>query len=69
MLGVRCLLDLVVSLVGETNAEHANFVSVSGRHIDGCFDESLPLLDHRAKLVSEISTVQQVVIQSQVGSS
>lgn len=52
-LGVGGLLDLAVGLLlGESNNEHSQVVSVGGFGIDSALDHGLPFLDHTAHLVS-----------------
>jgi len=50
-LSVGGLLDLVGSSLGESNREHSKEVSVGGLDIDVSFNQSLPLLDERSKLI------------------
>ena len=58
-LGVSGLLDLVLSSLGEANAEEAKFVSVGGGAIDVSLDLGLPLLDDGALLVTgQLHTVE-----------
>ena len=51
-LSVGGLLDLVLSSLGETNAEKSELVSVSGSTINVSFDLGLPLLDDGALFVT-----------------
>lgn len=51
-LGVASLLQLIVLLLGESNAEHADNVSVGGTAVDVGLDDGLLLLDEGAKLVA-----------------
>ena len=58
-LGVSGLLDLILSSLGETNAEEAKFVSVGGGAIDVGLDLGLPLLDDGALFVTgQLHTVE-----------
>ena len=50
-LGIRGFLNLVISLVSESNAEESHFITISGGHIRKCFDQGLPFLNHRAQFV------------------
>jgi len=51
-LSVGGLLDLVGALVGVADAEYAELVAVGGGHVNVAGDHSLPLLHHRAHLVT-----------------
>ena len=51
-LGVACLLDLVVLLLREGDAEHAHDVPVRGPGVDVRLDDALLLLDEAAQLVA-----------------
>ena len=51
-LSVGGLLDLVGALVGVADAEDAELVAVGGGHVNVAGDHSLPLLHHRAHLVT-----------------
>ena len=58
-LRVGGFLDLVLSLLGESDAEKSQFVAVGGGDVDVGFDFRLPLLDHGALLVaSEFHAVE-----------
>jgi hypothetical protein len=58
-LGVRSLSNLAFLLSGESNAEHSEFITIGGSDGSVAFNESLPLVDERAKLVSgHIHTVE-----------
>jgi len=58
-LGVRSLLDLILSLLSEANAEKSERVSVARFHIDTSLDHRLPLLDHGTGLVrGEVHAVE-----------
>jgi hypothetical protein len=51
-LGVTSLLELIILLFCEGNAEHADDVSISSTAVDVCFDDTLLLLDEGAELVT-----------------
>mmetsp|Transcript_14761 Transcript_14761/g.44455 ORF Transcript_14761/g.44455 Transcript_14761/m.44455 type:complete len:227 (+) Transcript_14761:463-1143(+) len=51
-LGVASLLELVLGLLGEADAEHAQDVAIRGAHVAAGLDERLPLADDRADLVA-----------------
>ena len=51
-LGVARLLDLVLSLFGESDAKDAHNVAIGRLDVDTGFDERLPLFDERAELVA-----------------
>ena len=58
-LGVRGLGDLLVAALGESNAEHAEDVAVSGLDVTPGFDQGVPLLDEGAQLVAgQVHTVE-----------
>jgi len=58
-LGVGGLLDLVLSSLGEANAEEAELVTVSGGAVNMGLDLGLPLLDDGALLVTgQLHTVE-----------
>lgn len=58
-LGVGGLLDLVVSLLGESNSEEAEEVAVGRANVDVSFDESLPFSHQGAELVrGEVHAVE-----------
>jgi len=58
-LSVGSFLDLVLSLLGEADAEEAKSVSVARFHIDASLDHGLPLLDHGPGLVrGEVHSVE-----------
>ena len=59
-LGVAGGLGLLVTLLlGETNAEHAENIAISGAHINKGLDKSLPLSDEGAQLVaSDVHAVE-----------
>ncbi len=50
-LGVAGALDLVLALLGEGDAEHAQHVAVGGLHVHVGLDQRLPLADQGAQLV------------------
>jgi hypothetical protein len=51
--------DLSRSFLGESDAERADDVSVGGLSLDKSLNETVPLLDHRASLVTgDIHTVE-----------
>jgi len=50
-LGVRGLLDLVLPLLGESNAGDTKRVGVAGFDVHASFDHRLPFLHHRSGLV------------------
>lgn len=52
VLGVRGLADLVGALLGEAHAKETQEVAVRGLHVHVSLDHGLPLLDHRAHLVT-----------------
>lgn len=57
--GIRRLLDLVWSSLGEGNGEDAEKIVVGGLDNNVALDESLPLADERAELVrSEVHAVE-----------
>jgi len=57
--GVGGLLDLVLSALGESNAEQAEEVVIGGLDDDVGFDQGLPLADERAQLVGgEVEAVE-----------
>lgn len=51
-LGVTCLLELIVLLLGESDAEHADDVTVGGTGINVGLNDRLLLLDEGAKLIT-----------------
>ena len=58
-LGISGLLDLILSSLGEANAEEAKFVTVGGGAIDMSLDLGLPLLDDGALFVTgQLHTVE-----------
>ena len=58
-LGVAGSFDLSGSLLGESNAEHSDEVSIVGFGLDVSLDERVPLFDHGASLVSgDVHTVE-----------
>ena len=58
-LGVASLLELIILLLGEGNAEHADNVSVGGTAVNVGLDDGLLLLDEGAKLVTgHVHTVE-----------
>ena len=60
VLSVAGLLVLVGLLAGETNAEDAELVTVGGVDFNIALNESLPLLDHGAELVTgNVHTVEE----------
>lgn len=60
VLSVAGLLVLVSLLAGETDAEHTELVTVGGVDFNIALNESLPLLDHRAELItSDVHTVEE----------
>ena len=61
-LGVAGLLELVLALLGEANAEQAHAVTVGGHHIGVRLNKGLPLAHHGAKLVCcEIHALLQLI--------
>ena len=57
--GVGSFLDLLADPLGESKTEHSEKISVSGFDIDVSLDQSLPLSDERAELVSgQVHTVE-----------
>lgn len=52
VLGITCFLHLHVLLLGESNTEHSQEITICGSYINISLYQSLPLLDHGAKLVS-----------------
>ena len=60
VLSVASLLVLVGLLAGESDAEHAELVTVGGVHFNIALNESLPLLDHGAELIaSNVHSVEE----------
>jgi len=58
-LGVTSLLELVILLLGEGNAEHADNVSVRGTGVNIGLNNTLLLLDKRAQLITgHVHTVE-----------
>ena len=58
-LGVAGSFDLSGSLLGESNAEHSDEVSIVGFGLDVSLDERVPLFDHGASLISsDVHTVE-----------
>jgi hypothetical protein len=58
-LSITGSFDLTRSFLGESNAERADNVSVSGLGLNKSLNETVPLLDHRASLVTgDIHTVE-----------
>jgi hypothetical protein len=58
-LGVAGSLDLLAVAAGEGDGEHANEVAVLSASLDEGLDQSVPLLDERAELVtSNVHTVE-----------
>jgi hypothetical protein len=51
-LGVASGLDLLLSLLGEGDAEHTEDVAIEGLSLDEGLDEGVPLLDHGATVIS-----------------
>lgn len=51
-LGITCLLHLKLLLLGETNTEHPQKISISGLNINMSLDHGLPFLDHGAQFVA-----------------
>lgn len=52
VLGIASGLDLSVGSLGEGQAENSQNVSIGGLGLHESLDEGVPLLDHRARLVS-----------------
>jgi len=50
--GITSLLELIILLLGESDAEHAHDVPISSSHIHVSLDDALLLLDEGAKLVA-----------------
>jgi len=50
-LSVRGLLDLILSLLSESDAEETQSIAVARFHVHASFDHRLPLLHHRSGLV------------------
>jgi hypothetical protein len=58
-LGKAGSLNLSWCFLGESNAEHSDDVSIGGLRLDVALNESVPLLDHGASLVSgDVHTVE-----------
>jgi hypothetical protein len=58
-LGITSLLELIILLLGEGNAEHADNVSIGGTAVNVGLDDGLLLLDEGAELVAgHIHTVE-----------
>src|SRR5699024_3030280 len=58
-LSVAGLLDLVGPLAGEADAKDAQKIAVGGADVHVGLDQSLPLLDHRSKLIGgEVHAVE-----------
>lgn len=58
-LSITGSFDLARSFLGESDAERADDVSVGGLSLDKSLNETVPLLDHRASLVTgDIHTVE-----------
>jgi len=58
-LGVGSLLDLVLSLLGESDAEEAQSVGVARLHVHASLDHRLPLLHHGSGLIGgELHSVE-----------
>jgi hypothetical protein len=51
-LGVASGLDLLLSLLGEGDAEHSEDVAIGGLRLNEGLDEGVPLLDHGASVIS-----------------
>jgi len=51
-LGVASGLNLLLSLLGEGNAEHSEDVAIDGLGLNEGLDERVPLLDHGASVIS-----------------
>jgi len=58
-LGVASGLDLLLSLLGEGDAEHSEDVAIEGLGLNEGLDEGVPLLDHGASVISgDVHTVE-----------
>ena len=58
-LGITVFLGGVLLLLGETNAENPQKVSISGLDIDVSLNEGLPFLDHGTKFISgQVHTIK-----------
>jgi len=58
-LGVASGLDLLLSLLGEGDAEHTEDVAVEGLGLNESLNEGVPLLDHGATVISgDVHTIE-----------